>query len=86
MMKVDFNFITFCAEKPKPAPPCKRQNGYFPHPDETVCNVYYICTEGKAFEMKCSKGLHFDEFGGGCVLPESADRSDCADDISVVII
>jgi len=39
-----------------------------------VCNVFYNCIDGEAIEITCTTGLHFDEYSGTCVWPDSAGR------------
>ncbi|KAK7579758.1 hypothetical protein V9T40_000387 [Parthenolecanium corni] len=58
---------------------CPRRNGYFAHPDEKVCNIFYNCIEGEATEIVCPTGLHFDEYSGTCVWPQSAGRTGCGE-------
>lgn len=67
------------AEEAKPAPNCPRQNGFFPHPNPSVCDVFYNCIDGEPTESRCPPGLHFDEFQGVCVWPDSAGRQGCMD-------
>lgn len=69
----------FFSEEPKPNHLCPRKNGYFAHPDESVCNIFYNCIEGDATEIICPSGLHFDEYSGTCVWPESAGRTGCGE-------
>jgi len=62
------------AEPPQPTKKCPRRNGFFAHPDPSVCNVFYNCIDGEAIEITCTTGLHFDEYSGTCVWPDSAGR------------
>lgn len=64
-------------EKAKPIGVCPRQNGFFPHPDNTICNVFYNCVNGREIEMNCVAGLHFSLKTGTCVWPDMANREDC---------
>jgi hypothetical protein len=57
---------------------CPRKNGYFAHPDPSVCDVFYNCNDGEYIEQKCTGGLHFDEYTGTCVWPDTAKREGCA--------
>lgn len=57
---------------------CPRKNGFFSHPDPTICNVFYSCIDGEENEMKCSGSLHYDEKSGTCVWPGVAARTGCA--------
>ncbi|XP_068159046.1 protein obstructor-E [Drosophila tropicalis] len=56
---------------------CPRKNGFFAHPDPAVCNIFYNCINGDALETKCTVGLHFDEYSGTCVWPDTAKREGC---------
>jgi len=67
------------SEPAKSTEQCPRQNGFFAHPDLSICDVFYTCIEGEATESRCPPGLHFDEEQGVCVWPESAKREGCRD-------
>ncbi|CAB3257229.1 unnamed protein product [Arctia plantaginis] len=56
---------------------CPRRNGFFAHPDPSVCNIFYNCIEGEPVEVKCTAGLHFDEYSGTCVWPDTVGRQGC---------
>lgn len=56
---------------------CPRQNGFFPHPDSSICNIFYNCINGRELEMTCVAGLHFYEPTGTCVWPDMANRQGC---------
>jgi len=58
---------------------CPRKNGFFAHPDASVCDVFYTCVDGEYIENKCTGGLHFDEYTGTCVWPENANREGCVE-------
>ncbi|XP_004518792.1 protein obstructor-E [Ceratitis capitata] len=80
--KCDQPFNVDCGDRtelqePKPSKFCPRKNGFFAHPDSSVCNIFYNCIDGDALETKCTVGLHFDEFGGTCVWPDTAKREGC---------
>jgi len=80
--KCDQPFNVDCGDRTELQPPkstkfCPRKNGFFAHPDESVCDIFYNCIEGDALEMKCTVGLHFDEFSGTCVWPDTAKREGC---------
>ncbi|XP_039289061.1 protein obstructor-E isoform X4 [Nilaparvata lugens] len=82
--KCDQPFNVDCGDRielqaPKSNHLCPRKNGYFAHPDAAVCNVFYNCIEGEATEITCPSGLHFDEYTGTCVWPDSAGRSGCGE-------
>lgn len=66
--------LSLLIEPPQPTKKCPRRNGFFAHPDPTVCNVFYNCIDGEAIEITCTTGLHFDEYSGTCVWPDSAGR------------
>lgn len=59
---------------------CPRRNGVFPHPDSTVCDVFFNCIEDSPSEMKCTSGLHFDEEAANCVWAATANREGCISD------
>ncbi|XP_058791440.1 protein obstructor-E-like [Phymastichus coffea] len=80
--KCDHVFNVDCGDRlelqpPQPTKKCPRRNGFFAHPDPSVCNVFYNCIDGEAVEITCTTGLHFDEYSGTCVWPESAGRQGC---------
>lgn len=80
--KCDQPFSVDCGDRLELQPPksnhlCPRRNGYFAHPDESVCNIFYNCIEGEATEIVCPTGLHFDEYSGTCVWPDAAGRTGC---------
>ncbi|XP_026689250.1 protein obstructor-E-like [Diaphorina citri] len=78
----EYSFQTislFIPEPPQGSYLCPRRNGYFAHPDEKVCNIFYNCIEGDSTEIICPTGLHFDEYTGTCVWPESAGRIGCGE-------
>lgn len=56
---------------------CPRRNGFFAHPNPATCNIFYNCIDGDAIEITCTNGLHFDEYSGTCVWPDSANRQGC---------
>lgn len=65
-------------ESPKGNQHCPRKNGYFAHPDSSVCHLFYNCIDGEYTEVPCTPGLHFDEYQGTCVWPESSGRTGCS--------
>jgi len=81
--KCDQPFNVDCEDRTELQPPrgttdkCPRKNGFFAHPDPTVCNVFYNCIDDDAIEVTCTAGLHFDEYTGTCVWPDSAQREGC---------
>jgi len=56
---------------------CPRLNGFYPHPDPTVCNLFYSCLNGVSTEYSCSAGLVFDRFSGVCNWYDSEEHSGC---------
>ncbi|XP_074041624.1 cuticular protein analogous to peritrophins 3-A1 [Leptinotarsa decemlineata] len=64
-------------QEPQPKGVCPRLNGFFPHEDPAVCNKFYNCIQGEHIEITCTAGLHFDEYSGTCVWPDSAGRQGC---------
>jgi hypothetical protein len=69
---------SICVESPKgPSDTCPRLNGFYSHPDPSVCHIFYSCVDGLAEEYTCSSGLWFDEYSGVCNWPEVTDRKDC---------
>ncbi|XP_055683829.1 protein obstructor-E [Lutzomyia longipalpis] len=82
--KCDQPFNVDCGDRTELQPPkgnhiCPRRNGFFAHPDPAVCNVFYNCIEGEYTEITCTAGLHFDEYTGTCVWPNTAQRQGCQD-------
>jgi hypothetical protein len=65
------------AEPPKGSQHCPRKNGYFAHPDPSICHLFYNCIDGEYTEVPCTPGLHFEEYQGTCVWPESSGRAGC---------
>jgi len=59
---------------------CPRLNGFYAHPEPTVCNVFYACVDGVAEEYTCSPGLYFDEYKGVCNWPLDSERTNCKAD------
>ncbi|XP_030749005.1 protein obstructor-E-like [Sitophilus oryzae] len=87
--KCDQPFNVECGDRtelqaPQPKGPCPRRNGFFAHEDLTVCNKFYNCIEGDYTEITCTNGLHFDEYSGTCVWPDSAGRQGCKDNANVL--
>lgn len=80
--KCDQPFNVDCEDRIELQPPkstrlCPRKNGFFAHPDASVCNIFYNCIDSEAIEIKCTAGLHFDEYTGTCVWPDSIKREGC---------
>ena len=80
--KCDQPFNVDCGDRtelqePKSTKLCPRKNGFFAHPDPAVCTLFYNCIEGDALEMTCAVGLHYDEYSGTCVWPDTAKREGC---------
>ncbi|KAG8034309.1 hypothetical protein G9C98_007385 [Cotesia typhae] len=77
--KCDQPFNVECGDRtelqpPQPNKKCPRKNGFFPHPDNSICDVFYNCIDGESVEITCTTGLHFDEYSGICVWPDNANR------------
>merc|ERR1711913_161413 len=53
---------------------CEKANGVFNHPDESVCDKYIQCDNGRAFEFPCPNPLIFDVKVGSCVRKEQASE------------
>lgn len=49
--------VFFILEEAKPSEGCPRANGYFAHPDPSVCNKFYSCDDGKHKEIACPPGM-----------------------------
>jgi len=64
----------------KPSPGCPRQEGYFSHPDEKVCNMFNFCTRGVPNSITCAGGLIFDPLKGQCDYSDQVDRPGCTSD------
>lgn len=77
MLKLSHLIKLYISEEPKPNKLCPRRNGFFAHPDAHVCNIFYNCIEGDSTEIVCTAGLHFDEYTGTCVWPDTAKREGC---------
>jgi len=69
-------------------PRCPRANGFFDHEDPAVCNKFYSCDKGVAFEMPCVASLVFDVKLGTCVRPEqlSSEGKICEEDTAPKVI
>nr|CAD7453181.1 unnamed protein product [Timema tahoe] len=78
---INFSYGAFkCPEKDEPPQGnnnCPRKNGFFSHPDPSNCHVFYNCIGGEYTEIACTSGLHFDEYQGICVWPDTAGRTGC---------
>ncbi|XP_067009763.2 protein obstructor-E isoform X2 [Anabrus simplex] len=80
--KCDQPFNVDCGDRLELQPPkgnanCPRRNGFFAHPNPAVCDTFFNCIEGEYTEIKCTAGLHFDEYQGICVWPDTAQRQGC---------
>ena len=76
---LSYNF--FITEPPQgPSDLCPRLNGFYSHPDPSVCHIFYTCSNGQAQENTCTPGLWFDEYTGVCNWPDNTDRQDCKAD------
>ncbi|KAF7990004.1 hypothetical protein HCN44_008678 [Aphidius gifuensis] len=80
--KCDLPFGIDCTKRPKRQPPqpsinCPRMHGYFGHEDQTICDTFYYCVEGKFNTIKCPDGLVFSEKTGICNWPDEAQKKGC---------
>uniref|UniRef100_A0A1A9W224 Chitin-binding type-2 domain-containing protein n=1 Tax=Glossina brevipalpis TaxID=37001 RepID=A0A1A9W224_9MUSC len=80
--KCEQPFNVDCGDRIELQPPkstkfCPRKNGFFAHPDPAICNIFYNCIDGDGLEIKCTAPLHFDEYSGTCVWPDTAKREGC---------
>jgi len=64
-------------QTPRPVGDCRRRNGVFEHPDESVCHVMVSCTGGEAEYVTCPADLIFDKTTGTCTWPYNTDREGC---------
>jgi len=82
----DHFFNVDCGDRLDLQPPqgpsdlCPRLNGFYSHPDPSVCHIFYTCSNGQAQENTCTPGLWFDEYTGVCNWPDNTDRQDCKAD------
>jgi len=60
---------------------CPHSNGFFNHPDESVCDKFVRCDKGRAFELGCAPPLVFDVKIGSCAFEAqvSAEARVCSD-------
>jgi len=80
--RCDFPFNVDCKDRPETQPPnpstnCPRRNGYFAHPDPTVCNQFFFCSDGQFNLITCPDGLVFNDKTGTCSWPGDAGRVGC---------
>ncbi|XP_055585724.1 protein obstructor-E-like [Uranotaenia lowii] len=68
-------------QPPNPIGNCPRQNGFFPHVEPEICNIFYHCVNGRELEMTCVAGLYFNLKTGTCVWPDMADRKNCGGNV-----
>jgi len=72
-----------CGDRKKLQPPlgqtkiCPRLNGFYPHPNRAVCNLFYSCLDGVSTEYSCSSGLVFDRYMGVCNWYDNVEHQDC---------
>merc|ERR1739840_37829 len=68
----DHYFNVDCGDRLDLQPPkgpsdlCPRLNGFYSHPDPSVCHIFYACVDGQA-----------EEYSGFCNWPEVTDRTEC---------
>jgi len=80
--KCSFPFSVDCTgrqdlQAAKSSPGCPRENGYFPHPDETICDVFHFCVDGHPNRIECPSGLIFDNLLGQCGWADKSLRKGC---------
>lgn len=71
------NILQNNLETPIPSQNCPRQNGYFAHDDESICNKFYYCVDGKFNMIECPGGLVFNPKVGICTWADEAKRKGC---------
>lgn len=71
-------FLFTFTEDPKPAEHCRRQNGYFAHEDQKICDKFYYCVDGKFNAITCPAGLVYNEKTGICTWPDEAKKKGCS--------
>ncbi|XP_071455186.1 protein obstructor-E-like [Hetaerina americana] len=81
--KCDLPFNIDCSKRPglqppKPSKNCPRQNGYFSHEDQSVCDKFYYCVDGKFNAITCPDGLVYNEKTGICTWPDEAKKEGCS--------
>lgn len=78
-MKDNFVLIlfVFSPETPIPSEHCPRQNGYFAHEDQSICDKFYYCVDGKFNAITCPAGLVYSEKTGICTWPDEAKKKGC---------
>jgi len=64
-------------QEPQPSKNCRRQNGYFQHPDDSNCHQFVNCIDGQGTINTCPANLLFNEKKGVCQWPADAGRSGC---------
>lgn len=68
-------------QRPQPGDAnCPRQNGVYPSPDVTVCDIFYTCLNGKSSVKSCTDGLYFDPTKGICDWARDSTRKGCLSD------
>jgi len=80
--KCGFPFSVDCTgrderQPAQPSPGCPHQHGYFPVPDETVCNKFNFCVDGVPNTITCAGGLIFDPEKGQCAYSDQTSRVGC---------
>ena len=56
---------------------CPRKNGYFAHEDQSICDQFFYCVDGKYNHITCPSGLVYNEKTGICTWPDEAKRTGC---------
>lgn len=79
--KVKFQINKFLfLETPIPSQNCPRQNGYFAHDDDSICDKFFYCVDGKYNMIECPAGLVFNPKVGICTWADEAKRKGCGTD------
>lgn len=71
-------YYNISVETPQPAEHCPRQNGYFAHENQKICDKFYYCVDGKFNAITCPAGLVYNEKTGICTWPDEAKKKGCS--------
>lgn len=80
--RCDYPFNVDCTGREKLQPAvrsvnCPRANGYFAHPNNSVCDQFFFCSDGQFNPITCPTGLVFNPKTGTCSWPGEARRPGC---------
>ncbi|XP_077296615.1 obstructor-B [Arctopsyche grandis] len=80
--KCDLPFNIDCSQRsklqtPQPSQHCPRLHGYFAHSDESICDQFYYCVDGKFNMIVCPAGLVFNDKTGICTWADEAKKKGC---------